>query len=248
LGVEVCEEFGTVQREGFELRQHGIEVAVHGLSGCLAISGLEGCQHRLMLGQRQFQPPPGVEQPPHAVEAEARRFGGAADPLITQLVLHGRVEGEVEAVEALEVLSLDGGELIAQVAAQLVDERGGRTKRDGPHGFHLQRTAEEHVLARVRDLDEGHAGPALGHDVDQPLGCKPVHRLAHGKAGHAHAGGDGLLVEEFAGLQVQLHDGLAQGGMHPDGGAAGGISPPGAQEFICHGRSWHANMLARFRG
>ena len=74
-------------REGFELRQYGVEVAVHGRCSCLAIALFEGCHHSLMFCQRQLQPPSGVEQPAHAVEPKPRGFRGIADPLIAQLVL-----------------------------------------------------------------------------------------------------------------------------------------------------------------
>ena len=81
--------------------------------------------HGLVFGKCQFQPAPCVEKPPHAVKAQPRRLRGIAHPLIAQLVLQCGMEGEVEAVEALEVLRLDGGLLVAQVAAQLVEQRAG---------------------------------------------------------------------------------------------------------------------------
>jgi len=139
-------------------------------------------------------------------------------------------------------------------AAVLYEELAGGTSEipfggmrgEPAHGFNFKRPAQEHVLARVGYLDEGDARTALRNDVDKALCRQPVHRFPHGKPRHAHPRGDGLLVEEFARLQIELDDGLPQCRMHAGGGALG-RNPGGAQEIIGDGSHWHANMLAIFR-
>lgn len=118
------------------------------------------------------------------------------------------MEGEVEAVETLEVLRVYGRLLVVEVAAERLDEGGRGRGGNAAHGFDFERPAEEHALAGVGQLDERHARGALWHDVDEAFRRQPVHRLAHRKPRDAHARADGLLVQEFAGLQVELHDGI----------------------------------------
>ena len=184
---------------------------------------------------------------PYAVETKPRGLRGVADPLEAKVVLQQGMECEVKTVEALQVLRFDRRPLVAQVAGELVDQLRGCCRCQPAHSFHLEGAAQEHVLAGIGNLDQCDARAALRDDVDQALGGQPVHRFADGEARHAHAGRNGLLVQELARLQVELDNCFAQRGMNTGRGALGHRSAR-TQEIIGDGSHWHANMLAIFKG
>ena len=142
----------------------------------------EGSHDRPVFGQRQLEAAPGVEQLTDAVEPEPRGFRGGADPFKAKVVLQEGVEGKIKAMKALQVLRLDGCPLIAQIAAELVDESRGCGSRQPAYCLDFKGTAQEHVFAGVGNLDECHARAALRDDVDEPLGCQAVHGLTDRKA------------------------------------------------------------------
>jgi hypothetical protein len=184
---------------------------MHRLGRGLAILLRECSDDRLVFGQRQVKAAAGVEKPADPVQRKPCSFHRPAHPVEAEVILQGGMKSQIKIMKALEVLRLDGCPLIAEICIELLDERGGDIPRDAPDCVRFKCPAQEHDFACVRNPDECHTGTALWNDVHQSLGCQPVHRLAHREAGYAKAGGNGLLVQKYAGLQVKMDDGLAQG-------------------------------------
>ena len=210
---------------------------VHGRRRGLAVACRDGLDDGFVLGQRHVQAAARVEHAAHAFEAKPCRLGGVAHPAEAELVLQHGMEGEIEVVEALGVSAVDGGLLVAQVLAQCFGEFGRGRLGDPAGGFHLQRPAQEHVLARIGNADEGHARTALRNDLDETLGRQPAHGFGHRKARDAEPRGNGLLVQRIAGLQLERNNGFPQQGMGPGRRSGLARGPVGRQKIIGDGDS-----------
>ena len=155
--VEIGEKLRLLARECFELGHHGVEVPVHGPCCGITVMCVQRRDNGLVFPECKVEASARIQQLPHPVEAEAGRFRRASDALEAEVVLQKGMERKVEAVEAFEVVRLDGRPLVTEVAGKLVNKVRGCKRSKLPHRLHFQRAPQEHVLASVGDLDEGDA-------------------------------------------------------------------------------------------
>jgi hypothetical protein len=98
----------------------------------------------------------------------------------------------------------------------------GDPERRRADGGALQRLADELRVADGTGGDGGDVRPELGDDVDEPLVAQAHERLAHGRAAHAQRGGELVLRQPPAGLQLGADDRVAEVRVHA--GARGALA------------------------
>jgi hypothetical protein len=207
------------------------------------LAGDDACEDFFVLGDGQLKPPRREDKPARAVKVGAGRFDHALDAREAHVPEDDVVELEVPFVEALLVLDLGRGALVAHVPLQRVDELGAVLAGDDPDGLRLERLADQHVFEHVGNTDERNDRAALGEDVDEPLGLQPRQGLGDRETRHAEPLADGPFVDCLTGLERQGDDGLAERVGHVNGDVAAAGRGRRAQKFVGTFRCPHANML-----
>jgi hypothetical protein len=218
-------------------------VAAHGGGGLVAVGGEEAVEDRLVLGDGDLQAPRRQDQAPRPVEIGAGVLDHRLDLGELHLAEDDVVELQVALVEALLVVDLGGGALVAHVALQGLDQFGAVILRDDPHGLRLQRLADQHVFDHIGDADQRDRRAALRQDVHQALGLQPRQGLGHREAGDAEPLAERALVEGFAGGQIERHNGLAERVGDEDRDVAAARGRRRRQKLVGTFFACHANML-----
>ena len=129
----------------------------------------------------------------------------------------------VEHVERVEVVGVAGALLRAQVVLQRGDVVLGGELGGAADARALERLADELRVGHRGRRDAGHERAQLRHDLDQPLVAQAHERLADRGPAHAEPGGQLVLRELPAGLQLRADDRLAQRGVRLDPGRRRGV-------------------------
>ena len=218
-------------------------MGAHGGRGARGVAGGDAVEDGAVFGAGDLEAARRQDQAAGAVEIGAGVLDDALHLGKAHVAEDDVVELEVALVEAVLVVDLDGGALVAHVALQRFDQFGAVVAGDDADGLGLQRLADQHVFEHVGDADQRHGGAALGQDIDETLGLQPRQGLGDREARDAETLADGALVDDFARLQIERDDGLAQGVGDENRDVAARRGGRGCQKLVGTCFHLHANML-----
>ena len=218
---------------------------LHGGAGGPGVAAAQSGDDGPVFGKGIGKAPRRAEHAAHAIEARTRDIDGGANTLVAERVEQQIVEAEIERVEAARIPRGHGRLLLGEIAIENRHEVSvgpqGELRRD----LRLERPANEHQLAHVVRADPRDPCAALRQHFNQALVGEPAERLGDRKARHVEPRAQRCLVEKRARRQLEVHDRLADGVLHPLHHAAAAQPGEDGKEWIrlFARRFGHSNML-----
>nr|WP_246775177.1 hypothetical protein [Bradyrhizobium diazoefficiens] len=197
--------------KGMQLARYAIEVARHFAFRLIRRTRGNRAVDRFVLAERSFGPSWLRQQrSTDSLKVGPDRIENLANTRETQAFGHLAVKPGVELVKAFEVSAGDGGLLIGEILAQRCDGIIRHVGCTDPDDLHLQRTAHQHPLPDVVEMDPGDVRAALRLDDNKPLESKPVDRRSDRKLGHFESGAPLVLVDRRFGRESAGYDGTLE--------------------------------------
>src|SRR5262249_29931812 len=160
---------------GFKLARDAIEMIVH-LAFCpIRIALRNGLVDRLVFAARPFGPT-GLrkQRTANTFKVRSDRVEYFANAHQAQALGHLVMKPGVEFVEALGVAARDSGPLIGEVLTKARDRILRHAGRAYADNLDLQRTAHQHPLPDILEMNPGDIGAALRLDHDESFEREPV--------------------------------------------------------------------------